>query len=434
VTNKLKILLAITGLMVGGLLLFCSGSDLRYTAGKDNAQLSWKPSLDSTVTTPKNIVTPFSEPPKSSQKQASEVSAFDGQTTADSSVSVQADLAENAISKGDSDNDQAPLQLIDDYMTAWSGNNRAEVQALWEQIGQCPECLQRIKELLMNQGVPKGMLLELTYQIIELGDSSMLPVFDYLLQPSVDVNTRIIITQQMIKDGRGMYVQKLFDILQQADLDGYYDYAAKHTWMISKLKNPQGIGAIFDVMSGRSGASDRFAAHVRNVYNNTLLGTKQRPEMTDAMVNYFVSANATEQANLWGVMALHAESLVALSEQAYASGNVNQFREFSQALADINSVDAVEGMLELVSKVDYSQEYFFDRIRESAQRYNNLETLHKLEDYLRNPNVDMRTRIVATEGLLAVKDLEQARYILQKALNSSRYEDSEIVAYISARL
>jgi hypothetical protein len=125
---------------------------------------------------------------------------------------------------------------------------------------------------------------------------------------------------------------------------------------------------------------------------------------------------------------------VALSGQAYASGSFDQFRKYSQALADINSVGAVEGMLELVSKVDYSQEYFIDRIREASQRYNNLETLHKLEDYLRNPHVDMRTRIVAAEGLLAVKDLEQARYILQKALNSSRYEDSEIVAYISARL
>lgn len=414
--------------------MFCSGSDLRYTAARDNTQLSWKSSLDSTVTTPKNIVTPFSDPSENAQRQSSEVSAFDGQAMAESSISAPADLNEYAVLEEDIEEGQAPLQLIDDYMTAWSGSNRAEVQALWKQIGQCPECLQRIKELLMNQGVPKGMLLELTYQIIDLGDPSMLPVFDYLLQPSVDMNTRIIITQQMIKDGRGMYVQKLFDVLQQADMDGYYDYAAKHTWMISKLKNPQGISAIFDVMSGHSGASDRFATHVRNVYNNTLLGTKQRPEMTDAMVDYFVSANATEQANLWGVMALHAESLVALSQQAYETGSFDQFKKYSQALADINSVGAVEGMLELVSKVDYSQEYFINRVRESTQRFNNLETLHKLEDYLRNPHVDMRTRIVAAEGLLAVKGLEQARYILEKALNSNSYEDSEIVAYISARL
>lgn len=422
-------------------MLFCSGSDWQDIASKDNSGLSGKPELGATSTTSKSIATPFSEPLNDSQKQLSEVPTSDDvQTKEDSSSSTRAGLEKNSALNKNSENTktqqtlQSPLELIESYMTAWSGNNREEIQALWNQISQCPECLQRIQELLMNQGVPKGMLLELTYQIIELGDESMLPVFDYLLQPSVDQSTRIIITQQMIRDGRSMYVQKLFDILQQADLDGYHDYAAKHTWMISKLKNPQGITAVFDVMSGRSGASNRFAAHVRNVYNNTLLGTKQHPDMTDTMVSYYLSADATEQENLWDVMALHSESLVALSTTAYENGSVDQFRKYSQSLADVNSVDAVEGMLELVAKVDYSQEYFVELIRASTQRYNNLETLHKLEDYLRNPDADRRTRIVAAEGLLALKDLEQARYILEKALNSSRYEDSEVVAYISARL
>jgi hypothetical protein len=286
----------------------------------------------------------------------------------------------------------------------------------------------------MNQGVPKGMLLELTYQIVELGNESMLPVFDYLLQPSVDLNTRIIITQQMIKDGRGMYVKKLFDILQQADMDGYQGYAAKHVWMISKLKNPQGIAAILDVVSGRSGSSERFADHVRNVFNNTLVGTKQHSALTDAMVDYYLSADDTEQDNLWGVISKHSESLEALAKSAYENGNLNQFKKYSQALASINSVAAVEGTLELVGEVDYSQKYFIDMISTLTQRYNNLETLRKLEDYMRNPHAHRRTRIVAAEGLLAVKESAQARYMLEKVLKSGNYEDSEIVAYISARL
>jgi hypothetical protein len=238
----------------------------------------------------------------------------------------------------------------------------------------------------------------------------------------------------MIKDGRGMYVNKLFEILQRADLDGYQDYAAKHTWMISKLKNPQGIAAIFDVMSGRSGASEGFAAHVRNVFNNTLLGTKQHSDMTDAMVNYYLSADVSEQENLWGAISLHSESLAALAKNAYDNGNVNQFKAYSQNLADINSVRAVENILELASKVDYLQDYFVALVSTSTQRFNSLETLRKLEDYLRNPNVPMRARIVAAEGLLSVKEMESARNILETALNSNSYEDSEIVAYISARL
>lgn len=123
-----------------------------------------------------------------------------------------------------------------------------------------------------------------------------------------------------------------------------------------------------------------------------------------------------------------------LANKAYQDGDLNRFRKFSQTISEINSVGAVEHMLKLVSKADYSQEYFIGIMRASTQRFNNLEVLHKLEDYLRNPDVDMRSRIVAAEGLLAVKDMDGARYILEKALNSSSYEDAEIVAYIGARL
>ncbi|WP_455211942.1 hypothetical protein [Kaarinaea lacus] len=416
---RLKILLIFTGLLVGGLLLFSSGSDIPERV-KDNSELVIKP----TLVPPKKIATPFADPLNDVEDQPLPIQDSNQQNTVEVNIPAK---EVNAIQK-------TPQQIIDAYMSAWSANNRSEVNVLWREIALCPACLQRIQELLMNQGVPKGMLLELTYQIIELGDESMLPLFDYLLQPSVDLNTRIIITQQMIKDGRDMYVRKLFDILQQADIDGYQEFAVKHTWMISKLRNPQGIAALFDVVSGRSGASERFVSHVRNVFHNTLLGTKQSPDMTDAMADYFFSANEIEQDNLWSVVSSHSESLVALATKAYDIGNINQFKKYSQTLAGINSVSAIEGILELAAQVDYSQEYFATMISTSAQRYNNMEVLRKLEDYLRNPNTSMRTRIVAAEGLLAVKDLEYARYILDKTLNSSRYEDSEIVTYISARL
>jgi hypothetical protein len=156
--------------------------------------------------------------------------------------------------------------------------------------------------------------------------------------------------------------------------------------------------------------------------------------MTDAMVNYYLSADAAEQENLWGTISLHSESLATLAKSAYEIGDINQFKKYSQTLAGINSVEAIESTLDLVSEVDYSQEYFIAMISEISQRYNSMETFRKLEDYLRNPNVDRRTRIVAAEGLLAVRVSEQARYILEKALNSNSYEDSEIAAYISARL
>ena len=188
--------------MVGGLLLFCNGSDLRDAAKKDNAGLAWTKNTESTLTGTKTIATRFREAPNDSERQLSDSLTVDSKTsdsetfdseTKVSNTTAQSGLMENSNANALDDAQKTPLQIIDTYMTAWSGSNRGEIQKLWDQISQCPACLQRIQELLMNQSVPKGMLLELTYQIIELGDESMLPVFDYLLQPSVDLNTRIII-------------------------------------------------------------------------------------------------------------------------------------------------------------------------------------------------------------------------------------------------
>ncbi len=417
-----SILFAITGLLVGGLLLFCSsggpGTTDQNTPGKHQNQDRDVDPASKNLNS-KHIATPFGEPLNAFESQAVEMP-----TGGSPGPTAQ------ALDARDS---PAPLQLIEDYLTAWSGNKQGEIQSIWSQISRCPECLQRIRELLMNQSVPQGMMLELTYKIIELGDPSMLPVFDYLLQSSVDMNTRIIITRQMINDGRAMYVKKLFDILQQADMDGFQEYAARQAWMISKLENLQGIEALFDVMSGRSGASERFAAHVRSVFNNTLLGIN-REGMAQAMVSYYAAAGAAEQQNLWSVISLHSESLMMLSKNAYEGGDLNHFKKYSEAMAAINSVSVIGHMLELASQVDYPKEYFVDMMRTSTQRFNNVEVFQQLEVRLLDPKADMGSRIVAAEGLLAVKNYESARFILEKALNSGNYEDSELAAYISARL
>lgn len=412
-----KTLLIITALLVGSLLLFRHGYDEQDA--ETNPQTTDVAKKLFTVEDKQSLTTPFQSNATPDSKIQNEL------TTGIVQQSGPADIV--------GEEPQTPLQLMDAYMTAWSGNNRVDIDRLWEQIKQCPECLERMKELLMNQAVPQGMLLEWTYQLIALGDENLLPVFDYLLQPSVDLNTRIIVTQQMIKDGRGMYVKKLFDLMQQADLDGYQDYADKQAWIISKLSNPEGIAPIFDVISGRSGASENFSAHVLDVFNHTLLGIKQEG-MSEAMVNYYLSASEPEQAKLWNVVSLNSQSLVQLSVNAYQNGAMEQFQKYSQTLTSVNSLDAVEGVLELRSQVDYSQDYFSAMVSKLSQRYSNAETLHKFEDYLRDPEKDLNTRLLAADGLLAVKESEQARYILQKAVDSVGYGDAEIAAYINSRL
>ena len=423
--SKVKIIAILTALCLALVLMFIyrNYSNDSYEQNP-SSQSQTKAGNSLTTTTQSNGI---ESPDSGARKNGTPIESNQRATQENNFLDI---TKKNAIGE----NHQTPLELIDAYMTAWSGNDRDAVIALWNEIGKCPECLQRIRELLMNQGVPQGMLLELTYQIIELGDASMLPVFDYLLQPSVDLNTRVIITQQMMKDGRYMYVKKLFDILQEADFNGYEDYAYKHAWMISKLKNPEGIAPIFDIISGHSGPSASFAAHVRNVFVNTLLGMKHDEGMAIAIMDYYLSASETEQNKLWDIVSLHPDSLVALSIEAHENGATNQFSKYSQALSNVRSMDAVEGILKLSANIPGSSEYFIELIRGNVVKQNNSETLHKLEDYLRDPQRDRQTRIVAAEGLLAVKETQQARYILEKAVNASDYDDSDIIAYINARL
>ena len=63
-----------------------------------------------------------------------------------------------------------------------------------------------------------------------------------------------------------------------------------------------------------------------------------------------------------------------------------------------------------------------------------IKVLHRLEDYMRNPTVKLESRIFAAEGLLAVRQNRQARYILEKVVNNTREPDVELQAYIGGRL
>jgi len=53
---------------------------------------------------------------------------------------------------------------------------------------------------------------------------------------------------------------------------------------------------------------------------------------------------------------------------------------------------------------------------------------------MRDPEVNIESRIFAAEGLLAVRENRQARYILEKVINNPQYTESELQAYIGGRL
>lgn len=328
-----------------------------------------------------------------------------------------------------------PQKIINAYMSAWSGNNPDRLDELWNEISQCEDCLLIIQELMMNQALPKGMLLELTYRVIRLGNEIMLPTFDYLLQPSVDKNTRLVITQQMVRDGRAMYIAKILEVMQQVYIDGNVSFAVRNMWMISKLKNSDGVHAILDVITGKTSAPAEFISHSKKVAINTSL-VKQKDEVfTQVLVDYYINASQRERTYLQDMMMKNNKGLVLLATNAYENGRVNEFNEYADILVNLNGIQAVEGIMELQFAVNYQTDYYIGLMHQAANKNLNSQTLQRLEDYLRNPEFDMQIKIVAAEGLLSVKEQsKQAKYILEKAISSVSYDDAEIVSYISARM
>lgn len=388
-------------------------------------ELQQQPSTSSQRTELKTekLVTPFSQ--------------HGGTTNNDSGdQELQAKLDSGNIDAIDSDfiSNVSAHELINAYMSAWSGNDRHEIDRTWHKITQCRECLRIIKDMMLNQSVPKGMLLELTHKIIKLGDPELLDVFDALIQPTVDLNTRIIVTQQMVKDGRSMYVEKLLYILQRADQDGYHDFAMKHIWAIAKLKNADGINTILDVISGRRQVDPEFATHVNSIFTKSTLVSSDDVTVAETLANYYSQADDQERQSLLAVVSLNPGALAALATDALNNGDDNDFKHFSETIAAHDTTSAMDKLFQLQGSVEYADDHFHTLIRQMAVRQNNTVSVHKLEDYLRNPQSSLQTKIMAAEGIMAVKHNPQARYVLEKILTSSDYNDADIVSYINAHL
>jgi hypothetical protein len=326
-------------------------------------------------------------------------------------------------------------RLIDAYMSAWSGGDMQRIDALWEKISACDACLLTLKEMMMNQGMPQGMLLELTYRIIAHGDPRWLDVFDYLIQPSVTKSTRVIVTQQMIRDGRAMYVEKLLRIFERLYTDGYEKFAFKQMWMFSKLKNPTAAEPFLEIMSGRKPASDAYADHVSTVFVKSVLPNVGSLELNEQLQVYYKAAHGPARERLWEVIKQSEITLADLASTAHEKGLQTEFERYTSAIAELQPERAVEGLLRLSTKVDFPRDYFTGLLQDVVAEGGEREALFRLEDYLRDPAQPFNTKMLAADALLHIKENNaQARYILQKAVSVVSYEDADIAAYINARM
>jgi len=73
-------------------------------------------------------------------------------------------------------------------------------------------------------------------------------------------------------------------------------------------------------------------------------------------------------------------------------------------------------------------------LAENVRKNPTVKVLRKLEDYMRDPEVNIESRIFAAEGLLAVRENRHARYMLEKVIKNTQYANPELQAYIGGRL
>ena len=327
-----------------------------------------------------------------------------------------------------------PDIMVSDYIMAWRNKDKAAIDSLWETISQCDKCLLQLVDMIVNKNLEEGMMLELAIKMAALDNDLVLPVFDVLIDPTGNRSAAIILAEKLMVNGRPELVSKIFDIIYKAQQNGHENFAWQLTWVISKLENHAGIQPILDTVSGRVGAGPGYAEHVTNIFGKVVHNIPDSESVADMMASYYQGATAEEQARLWEVVSKHENTLVMLAETAERNGQHYELQRYATAIAQLPNLQAVDGLVKLHINVEYSPDYLGNLLAENVKSNPTIKVLHKLEDYMRNPEVPLDSRIFAAEGLLAVKNNRQARYILDKVISNPQYADPELQAYIGGRL
>jgi hypothetical protein len=330
--------------------------------------------------------------------------------------------------------DTDPESVINNYMAAWRNNDKQLLAALWESIAACEPCLQQLVDMVVNKTLERGMLLETAIKMAALNTDTVLPVFDALIDPAGDSSTAIILAEKVINNGRPEFVTRIFDVIYRAQQNGYTDFARQMTWVISKLDNHAGLAPILDTIAGRSSTTRDFSGHVSNVLKRVIANMPDSDGVATIMADYYRSANAQEQRQLMEVISHHPDTLVLLAADADRNGQNYDVRRYANAIARLPNLRATEGLLKLHSAVEYAPDYLPGLLVKKVQGNPNIKVLQKLEDYMRDPNMDLDTRLLAAEGLLSVKDNRHARYMLEKVINNNQYANPDLQAYIGGRM
>jgi len=327
-----------------------------------------------------------------------------------------------------------PSVVVDNYYTAWRAQRKDQLAALWLTLSQCEPCITLLVEQMLSHNLEKGLIWELAIKMVALHTDAVLPVFNALIDPSENRSIAIILSEKLIVDGRKEYVASVFEAIQVAEQSGHDAFAQQLTWVIAKLTNPEGVGPVLDIIAGRVVASPAYASHVSRVFSKTVLNIPDKAFMSDTMSRYYLSADTIEKEKLWDVVRHHPGTLVQLAVHANADGQSSNVEKYANAVTQLPDIRAIDGVMKLQGSVEQSPGYFIHLIQTVVNKRGNAKALNRLDDYLRHLNVSTESRLLAAEGLLAVKHIPQSRQILNKALNQAHYPDPEVLSYISARL
>jgi len=327
-----------------------------------------------------------------------------------------------------------PAAIVSDYISAWQGRDKHEIDRLWEKIADCEKCLAELVDLIVNHKLEEGLDLEVAIKMAALDTDIVLPVFDVMIDPAGSKSAAIILSEKLMNNGRPELVNKIFDLIYRARISGYDNFAQQLTWVISKLENPKGIEPILDAITGRKITSPELSQHITNVYSKVVRVLPEESNAGVVIANYYLQANSQEQQRLWPVVSQHGKTLVTLALDADKNGQNNNVQKYASAMTKLPHLESVESLMQLQSSVEYSPDYLRTMLSRRVVDNPTSKVLQKLEDYMRNPNLKLESRLFAAEGLLSVKQNRQARYILEKVINNTEEPDVELQAYIGGRL
>ena len=324
--------------------------------------------------------------------------------------------------------------IVDEYIMAWRNKDKATANRLWATISECEACLKVLVNMIINKSLEDGMMLELAIKMTALDTNVVLPVFDVLIDPSGNRSAAIILSEKLMNNGRPEQVTKIFEVIYKAQQNGYENFARQLTWVISKLENQAGIQPILDIIVGRAPAAPDYADHVSSVFSKVLHNIPESESVANVMASYYQSAGVQEQQRLWEVVSRHEDTLVKLASNADRNGQNYQVKKYATAIAQLPNQQAVDGLVKLHIGVEYSPDYLAGMLAENVRKNPTVKVLRKLEDYMRDPEVNIESRIFAAEGLLAVRENRHARYMLEKVIKNTQYANPELQAYIGGRL